>query len=287
MKILILGANGLIGSNIAYSLKRFSVYNVNIVAAIRKHAKENFEKNNIETVIIKDYFKEFRELLSAINPDYVINCVGIVSQNFSKFSKEEVIKWNSLFPHFLHRVSQDMSQRTIHISTDCVFGAGSNDNYESSEKFAKDTYGMSKVLGEITSEYGHTIRLSSVGFEHSSVKHGLFEWFLENQGAAIDGYENAIYSGVSGSEVYRIIDFMIGNWHISKLLHFEGYTISKLELLRLFNDALGGGVCVTAVPQPEVRRNLKSSFVRPADLGLPPWPIQIQNLLNMRKFYGR
>lgn len=287
MNILVLGANGLIGSNVIYTLRHFSRHSANLIGMIRNNAKENFHSSDIEKIVIKDYFAELGDLLKQRNFDFVINCVGIVSQNFFKHDSCEVIKWNSYFPHYLAKICELNEQRLIHISTDCVFGKASGENFEDSLKLASDQYGMSKYVGEVHSDCCRTIRLSTIGFEHATHKHGLLEWLFSAKGEEVEGFENAIYSGTSGSEVFRIIDYLISNWEVSRTLHFEGYPISKYELLELLNKAFNLGINVKPVPLPVIRRNLKSKFVGPAELGLPSWRTQIENLAKMRKFYER
>jgi dTDP-4-dehydrorhamnose reductase len=286
INVLVLGANGLIGANIVYSLKLFSENNWNIFAACRANAKQNFGKHHIKTLLVNNYFSELNDLINISSADLVINCVGIVSQVFATTNSSEVVKWNAYFPNFLHQEFQRHGIRFINISTDCVFAKDSGDNDESSKNFAYDLYGTSKLLGEINSNYGHTIRLSTVGFEYGKVKHGLFEWFLESSKDQINGFSEAIYSGTTGSEVFRIIDYMIQNWEDTRLLHFEGYEISKYELLNLFKDKVGSKVSVLQKELPVVRRNLKSRFVGPQELKLPLWPEQLSNLMQLRKYYG-
>jgi len=285
INVLVLGANGLIGANIIYSLKLFSKNNWKIFAACRPGSQHNFAKYDIKVLSVNDYFSEFKDLIKISSADLVINCVGVVSQVFETTKISEVIKWNSYFPNFLNEKLQILDIRLINISTDCVFSKDSGNNNESSTKFAHDLYGTSKLLGEIKSSFGHTIRLSTVGFEYGKSKHGLFEWFINNLNEQINGFVEAIYSGTAGSEVFRIIDYKMQNWEKSQLLHFEGYEISKYELLNLFKDAVGSKVSILKKRLPVIRRNLKSKFVGPKDLKLPSWPEQIYNLMQLRKYY--
>ena len=146
-------------------------------------------------------------------------------------------------------------------------------------------YGKSKHLGEINSCTARTIRLSSVGFEHAAHKHGLLEWFLGSQEVKILGYSKVTYSGVAGSEVFRIIDYAIEYWDTFELIHYQGYEINKYELLCLFSDIFGKSTTIVPVSNPFIKRNLKSEIVTPIQLQLPDWSKQLLNLREMRKYY--
>ena len=76
-KILILGANGLIGNGITKYL--FSK-KVNLIAAVRTK-KNKFSKNinfyyykNLEDI---KSFNNIEKIIKLFNPDFVINCAGI------------------------------------------------------------------------------------------------------------------------------------------------------------------------------------------------------------------
>ena len=285
IRALVLGANGLIGANVIFSLKQYSKNSWNIYAVTRRGVVQYFKKFGVNHLYVTNYFDDFEQLLSISSADIVINCVGVVSQNFSQKKYSDFIKWNSYFSAVLHERCIHHKVRLLNISTDCVFSIQSGDNFEDSDRFAVDLYGSSKRLGEISSQYGHTIRLSSVGFEYSKCKHGLLEWFLGTDKAQVPGFANATYSGTSGSEVFRIIDYVLDHWDEFKLIHFQGYEINKFELLNLFKEVFEKNIIVKESSTPVIKRNLKSRYVSPEDLCLPDWDIQVRELKSMRKFY--
>lgn len=284
-KILVLGANGLIGANVIYSLIEFSSLPWQIVASVRQGAVHGFKRANIATIQVEDYFQDFDRIVLNVEPEFVINCVGVVSQNFHLIRSSEVIKLNSLLPHFLEERCKKYSVKLLNISTDCVFSMRSGDNNEDSESFALDVYGTSKRLGEIRSQTARTIRLSSVGFEHATLKHGLLEWYLNTNLSEVSGFSNAVYSGTAGSEVFRILEYAIEHWNHFELLHYPGHEINKYELLCLFDQTFRIGRKIAKEQEPVVKRNLKSKHVSVDSLGLPNWETQMQNLGRMRKYY--
>jgi dTDP-4-dehydrorhamnose reductase len=285
MKVLFFGANGLIGANCIYSLTACSNRFWDITAVIRPGSIHNFKKNNIKSIEVEDICKSFKKVIIDTNPDIIVNCAGVVKQNFDKYPKSEIIRMNSLFPHLLSEYCESKLIKLITISTDCVFSIKSGNNSEISQKFSQDLYGASKRIGEVSGNFSKTIRLSSIGFEHGVSKHGLLEWLLNNDCRAVLGYSNAIYSGVAASEMFRIIEWVLDNWETSDVFHFPGYLISKLKLLTLLVEAFDLDVIIKPSSEPKIERNLTSNFVSALDLKLPPWDLQIQNLRELEKYY--
>ena len=87
-------------------------------------------------------------------------------------------------------------------------------------------------MGELESENIITIRKSVIGHELDSKK-GLLEWFLNHQGI-VEGYKEAIFSGLTVLELARIIDmYILPNKDIKGIIHLSGDPISKYDLLKI------------------------------------------------------
>ena len=142
MKILILGVSGLIGHNI---LKEFDE-NFEVFGTLHKSKKKYgnlnlfSSQNIIENVDVKD-FEILKSILFAINPDVILNCVGITKRKIDKTNPIEVIMVNSVFPHQLAEWAKSQHKRVIHFSTDCVFDGKVGNYSETSLTTAEDLYG--------------------------------------------------------------------------------------------------------------------------------------------------
>lgn len=64
--------------------------------------------------------EHLRHLLKRIQPDVVINAVGLLNEE-ARTRQAEAIYVNSLFPHRLAEFAEQYDFRLFHISTDCVF----------------------------------------------------------------------------------------------------------------------------------------------------------------------
>jgi dTDP-4-dehydrorhamnose reductase len=223
-KILILGGIGMLGHVLLKKLndnKLFLVYDIT-------RNKEN-RPNNYKCDV-KDFNFLF-EIIKQINPDYIINCVGILIKG-SLSDPSNAILINAVLPYKLVQFSDTINAKLIHISTDCVFDGSKGSYIESDNKTAQDTYGLSKSLGEIKDSKNLTLRTSIIGPELKDNGEGLFSWFLRQKGE-VNGYTESIWGGVTTMVLSDIIIKCIKEDYTG-LIHVTNLTpISKFELLNL------------------------------------------------------
>lgn len=185
--------------------------------------------NSIDKIDIRS-IDNIKSVFNDFSPEVVINATGIIKQRNEAFSHIPSIEINSLFPHKLKAVCDEVGSRMIHMSTDCVFSGGKGNYLEDDFADANDLYGRSKFLGEVTGENCITIRSSIIGLELQNKK-SLIEWFLSQKGE-INGYRKAIYSGLTTMEMARIIEHVLLDWpDLHGLYHVASKPISKFDLL--------------------------------------------------------
>ena len=133
MKILILGANGQIGSSLVKILKD----DYQIKTATRK----DFDCENIDEV--KRYFQKKHF-------DLIINTVAYTKVDQAEDEPKRAYKLNTLFPKILAKIVNNMNSVLIHYSTDYVFdGYLSKDYYEQSNPKPLNVYGKTKLQGDL------------------------------------------------------------------------------------------------------------------------------------------
>ncbi len=225
MKILILGSTGMAGHMIFHYLHSLNKYDITDVS---------FRKQLTDRSILLDIKDKtaLEALVAQINPDYIINCIGILIKGSA--NTENAIYVNAYFPHLLKKAADLHGSKVIHLSTDCVFSGKAGNYEEQSFKDANDVYGRSKALGEIDDKNHLTIRTSIIGPEIKSSGEGLFHWFM-NQSGTITGFTNAIWGGVTTLELAKAIAFYIEhNDPASGIVHLtNGIDIAKYDLLNL------------------------------------------------------
>ena len=229
-RILIIGSTGMLGHQVLRRLEKHKEFEVFDFVYRTKRRTES---------IICDVtnFNFLGEEIKRIKPQVIVNCVGILVGG-SNNSTINAIAVNSLLPHQLQSVCDEIEAKLLHISTDCVFSGITGSYTESSLRDADDIYGRTKALGEIISHQHLTIRTSIVGPELKKDGEGLLHWFLTSTDNELNGFSRVFWGGVTTVELAKAIEFAIekdiyGVWNLT-----NGEQISKYEMLRLFNELL-------------------------------------------------
>lgn len=228
-KVLLLGRAGMLGHVVYETLAEFDEFDV--VGCAR-----NAVDAQTEVVDVSD-FQSLEALIAKVEPDIVVNCVGVLVQG-AVDSVGNAILLNSYLPHKLASLGAEYDFKLIHISTDCVF-SGARGGYHDADVCDGDTpYARTKTLGEVIDEKNLTIRTSIIGPELKPNGTGLLDWFLKQDGK-IGGYSEAYWSGVTTIELAKaIVEFI--RQDIKGLYQFTVEPkISKYDLLGLFKAAWG------------------------------------------------
>ncbi len=253
MKILILGANGMLGFTLFHYLH--SKKKLEVFGTIRNNIIK--KKNIFSKVNIKD-FKILKKKILKLSPDIVINCIGIVKSEVKNIPSKQVIKINSKLPNYLNEISKDLNFRLIHISTDCVFSGKSKKNSEKSISNPVDLYGKSKLRGEFNSDKNLVIRTSIIGHEIKN-KRGLLEWFLKQENSIL-GFTKAYFSGLTTLELSKILyTKIIFDREIVGLYHVSGKKINKYNLLKKIRKIYNKDITIKKENKFNIDRSLDSS----------------------------
>jgi dTDP-4-dehydrorhamnose reductase len=234
MRILVLGASGLLGNAVIRLLS--NSINLSVFGAIRSGASKKYFSTDIAQNLITGFNVDNPDSLISIfdkiKPNIVVNCIGLVKQLEGAGDPLQAIPINSLLPHRLAAISSLVDARLIHISTDCVFSGSRSMYKESDTPDATDLYGRSKLLGEVDYPNAITLRTSIIGHELASSR-SLVSWFLSQQ-QPVKGYGSAVFSGLPTVEMARIIhDYVIPHPQLHGLYHVSAAPINKYDLLKL------------------------------------------------------
>jgi dTDP-4-dehydrorhamnose reductase len=291
--ILILGGTGMLGHLLLRYLSAYPEYDVYATARTLAGLQKHFPKNLLERFrpdsVDANYFDSVIRALASIQPDVVINCIGIIKQIPLASDPLTAITVNALLPHRISLISRTADARVIHISTDCVFNGGKGMYTENDQSNAEDLYGRTKFLGEVSYPHCVTLRTSIIGHELKG-KYGLIEWFLA-QTQKVRGFRKAIYSGFPTIELARIIhDYVLPNPELSGIYHVSSEPISKYDLLRLVAERYGKETEIEPYDDFVQDRSLSSTLFREATGYQPPsWDELVEmmhsDFLANRSFY--
>lgn len=222
-KILVVGSKGMAGHIIRQLLIESNLFTIVDISRDGESFKSTY------TFDLTD-LKRLESVLEIENPDLIVNCVGVLNREADS-NPERSIFINSFIPHFL----SGRCKRLIQISTDCVFNGRKGNYVEIDPKDGFGFYSESKSLGEVTQSPHLTIRTSIVGPELKSNGSGLLNWFFDQVGQ-INGYSNALWSGVTTLQLAKFIVDLVDKPEITGLIHYTNNTkLSKLNLLELFS----------------------------------------------------
>jgi len=217
--------------------------------------------------------------IAKVQPEAVINCIGIIKQVPEASDIALSIALNALFPHRLADLCKTAGARLLHISTDCVF-AGRKGNYSEDDiTDAEDLYGRTKALGEVSRTGCLTIRTSIIGRDFLK-QSALLEWFLTNRGRRVRGYRNAIYTGLTTQSLARIMgDILMQHPTVDGIFQIASQPISKLDLLVKIRDAMKLDIEVEPHDDPPCDRSLSAArFVAATGYRIPTWDDMIAEL---------
>ena len=267
MKILILGAYGMLGHKLFLTLsKRFDLFAT--CRSFHKKWSHILPKERLFADVHADNFDSVIGAVESVAPDVVINCIGIVKQLDAAKDPIIAITINALFPHHLALICKNAGARLIHFSTDCVFNGVKGNYTEDDPSDANDLYGRTKFLGELSFPHCVTLRTSIIGHELNG-RLGLIDWFLSQEGK-VRGFTQAIYTGFPTVEMARIIaEYVIPNEDLSGLYQVSSSPISKYELLRLVADQYNKRIEIEPYAEFSCDRSLDSSRFR-AETGYRP-----------------
>jgi dTDP-4-dehydrorhamnose reductase len=273
MRVLILGVTGMLGN----AMFRFLSTQPTLTAfgAVRRAAASKYFAPELWPNLISGWDAENLDttirLFNQVRPQVVINCVGLVKQLAESDDPLQAIPINSMLPHRLAALAESVGARLIHISTDCVF-LGSRGMYtEEDMQDAKDLYGRTKSLGEVTRPPAITLRTSIIGHELDGNR-SLIGWFL-SQAGPVKGFRKAIFSGLPTVELSRVIlDYVLPNHKLTGLYHVAARPIDKYSLLKIVSEIYGKSIEIVPDDHFGIDRSLDGTkFKNATGYEAPAW----------------
>ena len=280
MKLLVIGANGMIGSTMFHVLSQNK--DLNVFGSVRsKKVIQYFSSFNSEHIISCVDVEQQDSLvktLDQLRPDVVINCAGLTKHKINTEDPLLSIPINTLIPHRLARICKLIGTRLIHVSTDCVFSGKKGNYIEEDFTDACDVYGKSKALGEVNYSHTITLRTSTIGHEIEST-YGLLDWFLSQEGKC-KGYTRAIFSGLPTVVFAQIVrDVVVPHKELSGLYHIASKPINKFDLLKMISDVYMKKIDIVPDDNLIIDRSLNSEkFKHATGYYAPEWPVMIEQM---------
>lgn len=286
MRVLVLGASGMLGSAVFREFDGHAPHEV--WGLVRNEAFLPYFSPTQQRRILTgvDVLDEaaLRAAFERVRPDAVINCVGLIKQKEHVEDPLVVLPINAMLPHRLAALCAPGNIRLLHISTDCVFSGRKGMYTEDDPSDAEDLYGKSKYIGELRdAAHAVTLRTSIIGRELNS-RRALVDWFLAQQGS-VHGFRRSIFSGMTAIELARVMrDVVLPDASLHGLYHVSSAPISKFDLLKLVAAQYEKAIDVLPDDGLVIDRSLDSSRFRAATgYRAPSWESMVRVMRESEK----
>jgi dTDP-4-dehydrorhamnose reductase len=269
MKILVLGATGLLGNAMFRVLSQsdtLEVYGTARSVSTGVHFTSELASRLITIENLEDT-TQLVTLLDMLAPDAVVNCTALPRAQSQDLLR--LIAVFSLLPRKLQHLCRERDIRLIQIGSDAVFSGKHGGYNENDLPDAEDSYGVAKLLGEVSGPRTLTLRTSMLGPELET-QSGLLSWFLgqENECRC---YTHAIYSGLPTVVLAQIIrDVVLLNKSLHGIYHVAAEPISKFNLLELVRQQYGKRIQMIPDSSVVIDRSLSAERFRRATGYSPP-----------------
>ncbi len=280
MKILILGCTGMIGNSIFHECffkKKYEVF-----GTYKNYEKLKFFKNKKNFIYFNvDKMKSLKQIIIKIKPDIIINCIGLTKHLKIK-NEKKIFKINSIFPHYVKKISNSMNIKFVQISTDCVFSGKKGNYHENTKPDARDIYGRSKAAGEFNDNFNLTVRTSTIGHEIDT-KYGLLEWFLSTE-KNCEGFAKAYFNGFPTYYFSKILLKILDKYKATGLIHISGHRINKYKLLKIIKKTYSKKININRNDIFKIDRTLNNSKLKKFIPSIANWD---QLITQMKKNYDQ
>lgn len=237
MKVLILGASGMLGTALVKKLR--NSYNVTSLGRTFCHDSHQHIQINVDSDLLGKH-------LSKSNYDVVINCVAIIDHIYCNDNFEKCLLINSLINETIVK-NVKRTTRVLYISSDAVFSDSIEKRTPLTNPLPQSYYGTSKLVGEkvlLIQNRGvdfYIIRTTIVGF--SPKEKGFVNWLLEStkNNKSTTLFTDVFFNPISIWDLATEIEYLITQPMLkSQILHINGLDrLSKHEFGLKLCEALG------------------------------------------------
>lgn len=218
MRILITGASGLLGINLALeAAKQHTVF-----GQVNRNTIRTSAFISLKTDLLLPGAVEY--LLEAAQPDWVIHCAALANLEACEKDPELARELNTEVPRKLADLCREGGARMLHVSTDAVFDGKSGGYTETDLPNPLGTYARTKLQGEhaVAGAYPGAIiaRVNLFGWSLSG-RRSLAEFFYNNlsEGKRVMGFTDVFFcpllvNDIAGIFVRMLEREMSGVYHV-------------------------------------------------------------------------
>ncbi|HEY3474309.1 MAG TPA: SDR family oxidoreductase, partial [Anaerolineales bacterium] len=220
MKLLITGASGLLGINLA-------------MEAMREHEVVGVDRGKLTSAPFPVFRADFLQknaidaMLASIRPDWLINCAALANLDQCEADPQQARRLNTDLPGELAIACAARKIRFVHISTDAVFHGTKTGSYtEEDEPGPPGVYSQTKLHGEYAVQgVNPQAIIARVNFYGWSLggRRSLAEFFVNNlsEEKNVNGFTDVIFCPMLVNDTARLLLEMLER-ELSGLYHVVG-----------------------------------------------------------------
>ena len=234
-KVMVLGAGGFLGKRLL-SIERSGVHLQGTSRKVREDLNLFFfDAEDIDSIY---------NLLRNNKPNIVINCIGYTNVDLCEIDSGYAKNINTVFPTNLASITNQMGIKLVHISTDHYKSKDDKPRTESTEVWAINEYGNTKIKAEEeikkVNDNALIIRTNFFGYESNGSIVKLMSTIkkcLESE-ANFTGFSDVYFSPVSIRELIEAL-FNLIEINASGIINIaSNEVISKFEFAKLIARCL-------------------------------------------------
>lgn len=203
LRILVLGASGLLGSRIFLNLsKKYLVLGTSF----------SNDLNNSSIFKLEADDPNLAQIITEAHPHIIINCIAFTDVEKCEIDKDSAWNLNAEFPQKIAQLSNLLDAKLVHISTDHFEFGDTRARNENTKVGSVNFYGESKLAGENSiisiNNSAIVIRTNFFGTKPlSHIKTSFFETLIENieSKRPTKGYKDIFFTPVSINELIDAI----------------------------------------------------------------------------------
>jgi len=273
LKLVIIGASGLIGSNVLHAAKKRSE-KYEIFGKSRTSREEG-----VSTIDITDY-KALKEFFEREKPDIVLNCAGIAGKVACEKDPEKANAVNLEGAIYLADLCYKNETKLVHLSSVAVHDGKKNEPYTEEDSVSLvpgNLYNIAKALSELAVESTPNSVIVRVGDTYGTAANNsevlggsIFKWAYESlkEGKEISAFRglksNQTLLSDLGEAVMALVDL-----DFSGRINIGGEAISVRDFFQEIKDSyyLPGNVAEKDPPE-DYQGNKKMDTSKMENLGI-------------------
>jgi dTDP-4-dehydrorhamnose reductase len=191
-KILITGANGMLGSKLAISFSELD-YSVSVVDRENSIFADTLDSYLVDLTSESDT----QHLMESVSPDIMIHCAGLVNVDHCEKNPELAYETNVAATQYLAKACSPATL-FIYVSTDQVYGSTPNQVEDSKLLKQLNQYALTKFQGE------EVVR--ALCPRHIIARTNIFGWNMQK--GRVSSAEWIINSAISGEPIFLFQDYI-------------------------------------------------------------------------------